>query len=83
MIQDRTNQTRRYRNVSDLRRQFQCEYRLYLEQSRGSKVTEKAQQGARLHGVKLYCEESSTGNTGIRVVVAAITILAAVFWILG
>ncbi|NHJ15031.1 MAG: hypothetical protein EAX95_15220 [Candidatus Thorarchaeota archaeon] len=84
MTETGTKQVRRYRDVSDLRTQFQCEYRLFLNQKRGMQFSSAAQQGAHLHErVKLHAEGKSQSNLGFRIVVIAVTILAAFLWIFG
>jgi hypothetical protein len=39
----------RFRDVSELRIQFQCEYRFYLKQKRGDKSSAACREGSRLH----------------------------------
>ena len=80
----KTSQGRRYRDVSDLRTQFQCEYRLYLKQKRRSSPSPAAIQGTNLHEkVKLAAEGASFGNARIRAALLLITIFAAILWIIG
>ena len=84
MTVSRTSQGRRYRDVSDLRTQFQCEYRLYLSQKKRSRPSQVAWQGTKLHQkVKLRAEGASAGSTKVRAAVVLVTILAAILWILG
>jgi hypothetical protein len=84
MTETLMKRSRRYRDVSDLRTQFQCEYRLYLKQKLGTTSTGAAHVGSRLHEqVKLSAKSGKDQSGLFRVAIVLLTILAAVLWILG
>ncbi|MFX1369189.1 MAG: hypothetical protein ACFFAY_11360 [Promethearchaeota archaeon] len=84
MTETLMKRSRRYRDVSDLRTQFQCEYRLYLKQKLGTTSTGAAHVGARLHEkVKLSAKRENEQSRLFRVAIAIITIFAALLWMMG
>ncbi len=73
------------REVSDLRTQFQCEYRLYLKQKLGESLSDAGVNGSILH--KLLSEHSISpeGNRGNRVLpllIIIMTLMVGILWIL-
>jgi len=84
MTESLLKRSRRYREVSDLRTQFQCEYRLYLKQKIGATATRAALMGSRLHEqINLNPEVNRQRGKTFRIAVLLLTILAAVFWVFG
>ncbi|MBD3406823.1 MAG: hypothetical protein GF411_11970 [Candidatus Lokiarchaeota archaeon] len=70
-----------FRNVSDLRIQFYCEYRLFLKQLHGGTSSEASRGGTRLHS-KIAVEVSkSAANRTILILLLVIIIISAIFWI--
>ena len=74
----------RYREVSELRIQHKCEYRLRLRQTHGDRPTESAVVGSVLHSkVKGLQPEGRSISLWLKLLIVMITLLAAVLWILG
>jgi len=74
----------KFREVSELRTQFQCEYRLYLNQKLGDKITKASIEGSRLHSRfhKEY-EETSGEKRLVPLAIIILTIFIGILWILG
>jgi len=73
----------KYREVSDLRIQFLCEYRLFLHQKIGDESTKASLEGQRLHSK--FCGDHQNGMSQRPVLPLIIMILAVVIgllWIL-
>ncbi|MHA2205214.1 MAG: hypothetical protein ACXADL_03565 [Candidatus Thorarchaeota archaeon] len=75
---------KRYRAVSDLRIQYQCEYKLLLRQRIGEKSSDVSRRGKLLHN----CESIDHNhefkvNSSWWVIVLLISLLAAAMWIVG
>ncbi len=73
------------REVSDLRTQFQCEYRLHLKQKLGESLSEAGVTGSILH--KLISKhsislEDNGGNRIVPLLIIIMTLIAGIFWIL-
>jgi hypothetical protein len=74
----------RYRDVSELRIQFQCEYRFYIRQKRGEKSSDASREGSRLHReVGMNPGPVRSLNTSVLVLLVIVTIAAALLWVLG
>ncbi|UCH03623.1 MAG: hypothetical protein JSW05_08465 [Candidatus Thorarchaeota archaeon] len=74
----------RYRDVSELRVQFLCEYRLHLKWNLGERISDASVGGTNLHQyVPLQAEHVQTPNMAIRITVLIMTVLAALLWIFG
>ncbi|MFX1603589.1 MAG: hypothetical protein ACFFCK_08900 [Promethearchaeota archaeon] len=74
----------RYRDVSELRVQFLCEYRLHLKWKLGERVSDASIRGTNLHQhVPLGTGPVRTPNMALRITVLIITVLAALLWIFG
>ncbi|MFX1481862.1 MAG: hypothetical protein ACFFCP_01590 [Promethearchaeota archaeon] len=73
------------REVSDLKIQFLCEYRLHLKQKLGETHSDSSVTGAILH--RTLSNQYSTfrerrANRLYLIIIAAITIVAGILWIL-
>jgi hypothetical protein len=78
-------QNSKMREVSDLRTQFQCDYRLHLKQKLGESLSEVGVTGSILH--KLISEhsislEDNGGNRIVPLLIIIMTLMAGIFWIL-
>ena len=75
----------RLREVSELRTQFQCEYRFFLDQRIGRSQSPAAIQGERLH-LRMAAarrEESVKYSRLLPLVIAIAAIIIGILWILG
>ncbi|MFW9967152.1 MAG: hypothetical protein ACFFEA_08355 [Candidatus Thorarchaeota archaeon] len=74
----------RYRDVSELRIQFQCEYRFYLRQKQGSISSDAIREGSRLHREVVMNPKTTRSPHPLTVVLIVIAIaIAGVLWVLG
>ncbi|MHA2142249.1 MAG: hypothetical protein ACXADC_08160 [Candidatus Thorarchaeota archaeon] len=74
----------RYREVSELSIQFQCEYRFFLNQEYGENPSDASREGARLHReVGLNPLQVRSLNPFLTVILVIVIIAAALLWILG
>ncbi|MHA2068707.1 MAG: hypothetical protein ACXABY_30455 [Candidatus Thorarchaeota archaeon] len=74
----------RYRDVSELRIQFQCEHRFFLSQEHGNKSSDASREGSRLHReVGLNPVQVRSLNPSMTVILVIIIVAAASLWILG
>ncbi|MHA2003479.1 MAG: hypothetical protein ACW975_11620 [Candidatus Thorarchaeota archaeon] len=74
----------RYRDVSELRIQYQCEYRFYLQQKRGDKSSDASREGSRLHReVGVNPKPVRSVNAAVMALLVMVTIAAALLWVLG
>jgi hypothetical protein len=74
----------RYRDVSELRIQFQCEYRFYIKQMRGEKSSDASREGSRLHRkVGMNPVPGRPLNASVRAIIVIVTIAAALLWVFG
>ncbi|MHA1960199.1 MAG: hypothetical protein ACW99U_08215 [Candidatus Thorarchaeota archaeon] len=72
-----------YRYVSELRIQFICEYQLFLRQTIGSTPSAAQARGSKIHGlVGFEAFTESSDRRWLRIFVAILTLVAALFWIL-
>ncbi|MGY5875848.1 MAG: hypothetical protein RTU30_08890 [Candidatus Thorarchaeota archaeon] len=73
-----------FRNISDLRIQYQCSYRLYLKHKIGDRPTLEREKGRQLHQeVFSLGERGESINTRLILAVIIITLFAAAIWIFG
>ncbi|MCF2136427.1 MAG: hypothetical protein K9W43_04220 [Candidatus Thorarchaeota archaeon] len=73
----------KYKTVSELRTQYQCEYRLALKKRLGDRPTQASRQGSRLHaGVKVAPTSASQFKTRAFLFFLIVTVLAALLWLL-
>lgn len=73
-----------YREVSELRTQHKCEYRLHLRQTHGDRPSESAVLSSVLHSeVKGLQPEGRSMSLWLKLLIVIVTLLAAVLWILG
>jgi hypothetical protein len=75
----------RLREVSDLRTQFQCEYRLLLKQRIGDSLSDASVTGTVLHRLVSDQTPSSVEREGTRIVpllIIVVAIILGVLWIL-
>jgi len=77
---------RKMRGVSELRTQFQCEYRLYLKQKIGGSHSLASAAGIELHR-RLSIQQNrqdveTTESRALSLLVVVITIIAGILWIL-
>ncbi|TXT55178.1 MAG: hypothetical protein BAJATHORv1_40087 [Candidatus Thorarchaeota archaeon] len=70
-----------FRNVSDLRIQFYCEYRLYLKQIHGETKSEASLQGEMLHSQVSKTSMGFIPNTVVFALLVLIIIISAILWI--
>ncbi|TFG26511.1 hypothetical protein EU528_14280 [Candidatus Thorarchaeota archaeon] len=73
-----------FRNVSDLRVQFLCEFRFYLQEKHGQQDTDASIEGSRLHDSLAASEDSIRERQQmipILIIIAAIVI--GYLWIFG
>lgn len=81
--EERTSSSK-FRDVSELRTQFQCEYRLYLIQQRGQHIGKAAIDGSMLHSRFSMAEEMKLSEyLWLRVLVIVIIIIVGILWIIG
>ena len=74
---------KKYRQVSELRTQFQCEYRLLLRYKHGEQLTEWSQRGSKLHDMAANRPiETSSRNSYAKIVLFIITVVAGILWIM-
>ncbi|MFW9886586.1 MAG: hypothetical protein ACFFER_00275 [Candidatus Thorarchaeota archaeon] len=74
----------RYRDVSELRIQYLCEHRLYLQNSFGVKLSEASIEGERLHReVGLNPQPVRSFSPLVRALILIATIAAAILWAVG
>ena len=79
-----TRDIKRYKTVTDLRTQYMCEYRLFLRTMFGVTSTKASRQGTRLHsGITIKYSPPSKTNIPLLLIVGILTIIAAIFWMLG
>jgi len=74
----------RMREVSELRTQYQCEYRLHLEQKFGNSQSVASVTGTELH-LHVQSDKLHVGKTENRLVpllIIIITLIAGFLWIL-
>ena len=75
---------KRYRAVSDLRIQYQCEYKLLLRQRLGGKSSDASRRGTLLHNSESVDHDNEfTMNSSWWLIVLVISLLAAALWIMG
>ena len=73
-----------YRDVSELRIQYLCEHRFYLQNSRGERPSEASREGERLHrDVGLNPQSIRSFSPLIRALILIATIAAAILWAVG
>lgn len=75
------------RDVSELRTQFQCEYRLHLKQKFGDKHSQASITGTELHR-RVSAQSDSryverTENRYVPVLIIIVTLIAGFLWIFG
>ncbi len=73
------------RDVSDLRIQFQCEYRLHLKQKLGESVSEAGVTGSILHGLissQMASREGWRGHRLLPYLIIMVSLIAGILWIL-
>jgi len=86
----RLNETERgshskLREVSDLRTQHQCEYRLHLKQKLGGSTSKASVMGSILHGRISDQSRSQREEKGVRILpllIIIVTLIAGLLWIL-
>ena len=75
----------RLREVSDLRTQFQCEYRLHLKQKLGESSSEASTTGSVLHRLvsnQTASRNDKNGNRLVPLLIIIVTLIAGMLWIL-
>lgn len=75
----------RLREVSELRTQFQCEYRFFLDQQNSRNPSPAAIRGEMLHSriAVVKEEKGQTYNRLVPIVIAIAAIIIGIIWILG
>ncbi len=72
-----------FRQVSELRIQYLCEYRLYLRLRFGAPNSQAQRVGTHLHGTdRASAEQHFIEYEKIFVVVAILTIIAGILWVM-
>ncbi|MFW9849860.1 MAG: hypothetical protein ACFFF4_12010 [Candidatus Thorarchaeota archaeon] len=75
---------KRYRQVTELRTQFQCEYRLLLRYKYGSQSSKWIHRGSELHTIAANRPVSrDVSFSYLKVMLVILTLLAGIFWIMG
>jgi hypothetical protein len=75
----------RMREVSDLRTQYQCEYRLYLKQRLGGSSSKASVMGAILHSRisdSTRSQRESKDGRFLPLLIMIMTLIAGLLWIL-
>lgn len=81
--EDELSSFSKFRDVSDLRTQFQCEYRLYLKQKYGDIRTKASIEGELLHSIfEQENEIQQSHNRMIPAIIIILTIIVSLIWIL-
>jgi hypothetical protein len=74
------------RDVSDLRTQFQCEYRLHLKQALGNTSTRASIAGTRFHQLLAsqtdVCKTENGKNRLVPLLIIIVTLLVGTLWII-
>jgi hypothetical protein len=75
---------KRYRLVSELRVQFICEYRLYLERQHGKSESEPMRRGLHLHELVSSADQVAQSRSSIvKYVLLFLIVVAGLAWVLG
>jgi hypothetical protein len=70
--------------VSELRIQFQCEYRFYIRQMQGEESSDASREGSRLHReVGMIPGPGRSLNASVMALIVIVTIAAALLWVFG
>jgi hypothetical protein len=84
LTEDEKTTFSKFRNVSDLRVQYKCEYRFYLQEKHGQKATRASIEGAKLHDALATSEsEPRERHQLVPIAVAIVTIIIGYLWIFG
>ncbi len=73
------------REVSDLRIQFQCEYRLHLKQKLGGSSSKASTMGSILHRLAsdhTVSPDEKSGNRMVPLLIIIVTLISGMLWIL-
>ncbi|MHA1943270.1 MAG: hypothetical protein ACW96M_02635 [Candidatus Thorarchaeota archaeon] len=73
------------REVSDLRTQFQCEFRLHLKQKLGGSSSRASTMGSILHRLvsdQTVFHDEKNGNRLVPLFIIIVTLIAGLLWIL-
>ena len=73
------------REVSDLRTQFQCEFRLHLKQKLGGSSSKASTMGSILHRLvsdQTVSPDEKSGNRLVPLLIIIVTLIAGMLWIL-
>ena len=74
----------RYRDVSELRIQFQCEHRFYLKQKIGVESSAACREGSRLHqDIGMNPIFTQTPHPFVMALIVTVIVAAAILWVLG
>jgi hypothetical protein len=80
---ERTSSSK-FRNVGDLITQFQCEYRLFLEQQKGQRVGIAAINGSIFHYERSVAGEMRPSvNIWLRIAMILAIVIIGILWIVG
>ncbi|MGY5858167.1 MAG: hypothetical protein RTU63_02260 [Candidatus Thorarchaeota archaeon] len=84
LTEDERTTFSKFRNVSDLRIQFLCEYRFQLQEEHGQKDTRASIEGSRLHDSIATSEhETKERQQVIPIVIIIAAIIIGFLWIFG
>ncbi len=84
MSPDHSLPLKRFRSVSELRVQFICEYRLYLEKQHGKPEGEPMQRGLRLHEMASNTDQiTQNGRNIVKYFLLLLIVIAGLAWVLG
>lgn len=82
LTEDERTSFSRFREVSELRTQFQCEYRLHLVQRWGKAVTKASMDGTMLHNlVSTIRTHEPEGTQWMTILVIVAVVVLGIIWI--
>ncbi|MHA1862340.1 MAG: hypothetical protein ACTSWA_01125 [Candidatus Thorarchaeota archaeon] len=84
LTEDERTSFSKFRNVSDLRVQFLCEYRFYLKEELGQRETRASIDGSRLHDSIATAENNlQEQHQIIPILIIIAAIIIGYLWIFG
>ncbi|MHA1615151.1 MAG: hypothetical protein ACTSYJ_09925 [Candidatus Thorarchaeota archaeon] len=84
LTEDERTSFSKFRNVSDLRVQFLCEYRFYLQEKLGQRETRASIDGSKLHDSIATVENNlQEQHQIIPVLIIIVAIIIGYLWIFG
>ncbi|MGY5880276.1 MAG: hypothetical protein RTV31_08495 [Candidatus Thorarchaeota archaeon] len=84
LTEDERTTFSKFRNVSDLRIQFLCEYRFHLQEKLGNQETRASIEGSRLHdAVAISKDTTQERHQMIPILIIIAAIIIGYLWIFG